>query len=140
CVMGGGACAPASPPPARTADAGDPRPPNDISEEQSLEADRPNVSPPADAAAAPANEQGTPGDPGPVPADTKVLHVGDSFAGALGKPLGTLLEEAGVRSVLKHTDSSYLTDWAWDGNLQKYLWKYNPDLVLVTLGANELEI
>lgn len=76
----------------------------------------------------------------PVPENTKVLHVGDSFAGALGKPLGELFEAARVRSVLKHTDSSYLTDWAWDGNLQKYLWKYNPDLVIVTLGANELEI
>lgn len=76
----------------------------------------------------------------PLPEGTKVLHVGDSFAGALGLPLGELFEAAGLRSVLKHTDSSYLTDWAWDGSLQKYLWKYNPDLVIVTLGANELEI
>jgi hypothetical protein len=75
-----------------------------------------------------------------MPRGTKVLHIGDSFAGALGKPLGELFEAAGMRSVLKHTDSSYLTDWAWDGNLQKYVWKYNPDLVMVTLGANELEI
>lgn len=75
-----------------------------------------------------------------LPAGSKILHVGDSFAGALGVPLGRLLEARGVRSVLKHTDASYLTDWAWDGQLQKYLWKYNPDLVLITLGANELEI
>lgn len=76
----------------------------------------------------------------PLPGGTKVLHVGDSFAGALGLPLGAIFEQAGVRSVLKHTDASYLTDWAWDGNLQKYIWKYNPDLIIVTLGANELEI
>jgi len=76
----------------------------------------------------------------PLPEGTKVLHVGDSFAGALGLPLGARLEEAGVKSVLKHTDASYLTTWAWEGDLQKYLWKYNPDLVIVTLGANELEI
>lgn len=75
-----------------------------------------------------------------LPAGSKVLHVGDSFAGALGLPLGELLEAQGVHSVLKHTDASYLTDWAWDGNLQKYIWKYNPDLVIVTLGANELGI
>lgn len=81
-----------------------------------------------------------PVEPLPLPGGTKVLHVGDSFAGALGLPLGKLLEDAEVRSVLKHTDSSYLTDWAWDGNLQKYIWKYNPDLVIVTLGANELSI
>jgi hypothetical protein len=78
--------------------------------------------------------------PPPMPAGTKVLHVGDSFAGALGLPLGSIFEQAGVRSVLKHTDASYLTDWAWDGNLQKYIWKYNPDLIIITLGANELEI
>lgn len=78
--------------------------------------------------------------PLPLPSGSKVLHVGDSFAGALGLPLGKMLEGAGVSSVLKHTDASYLTDWAWDGNLQKYLWKYNPDLILITLGANELEI
>jgi len=66
--------------------------------------------------------------------------VGDSFAGALGLSLSTLFEEAGVKSVLKHTDASYLTDWAWNGELQKMLWKYNPDLLIITLGANELAI
>lgn len=76
----------------------------------------------------------------PLPPGTKVLHIGDSFAGALGLPLGKLLENGGVRSVLQHTDSSYLTDWAWDGKLQQYLYKYNPDLVIITLGANELAI
>ncbi len=76
----------------------------------------------------------------PLPEGTKVLHVGDSFAGALGLPLSKDLEAAGVRSILKHTDSSYLTTWAWEKNLQDYLWKYNPDLVIVTLGANELAI
>ncbi len=78
--------------------------------------------------------------PKKLPEGTKVLHVGDSFAGALGLPLGKMLEEAGVKSVLKHTDSSYLTDWAWNGELQKMLWKYNPDLLIITLGANELAI
>ena len=76
----------------------------------------------------------------PLPAGTKVLHIGDSFAGALGLPLGALFEAASVKSVLKHTDASYLTDWAWNGELQKYLWKYNPDLLIITLGANELAI
>lgn len=76
----------------------------------------------------------------PLPHGTRVLHVGDSFAGALGLPLGKMLEEAGMTSVLKFSDASYLTDWAWDGKLQKHIGKYNPDLVVITLGANELEI
>lgn len=75
-----------------------------------------------------------------LPAGTKVLHIGDSFAGALGLPLSVLFEQAGVKSVLKHTDASYLTDWAWNGELPKMLWKYNPDLLIITLGANELAI
>lgn len=76
----------------------------------------------------------------PPPVGTKVLHVGDSFAGALGIPLGELLEGAGVRSILKHKDSSYLTTWAWEPELARELWHYNPDLVVITLGANELGI
>ena len=76
----------------------------------------------------------------PPPVGTKVLHVGDSFAGALGIPLGKLLEEAGVKSILKHKDSSYLTTWAWEPDLEQEIWRYNPDLVVVTLGANELGI
>jgi hypothetical protein len=69
-----------------------------------------------------------------------VLHIGDSFAGALGLPLSKLLEQRGVRSILEHVDASYLTSWAWGDELERYVWKYNPDLVIVTLGANELAI
>ncbi|HSC86930.1 MAG TPA: SGNH/GDSL hydrolase family protein, partial [Polyangiaceae bacterium] len=75
-----------------------------------------------------------------VPSGTKVLHVGDSFAGALGVPLGKRLEEHGVHSILKHIDASYLTTWAWQQDLDRMVWKYNPDLVVITLGANELAI
>jgi lysophospholipase L1-like esterase len=78
--------------------------------------------------------------PQDFPQGSKVLQVGDSFAGALGVPLGRMLEARGVHSVLKARDASYLTDWAWDGELQKQIWKYNPDLVVITLGANELKI
>lgn len=45
-----------------------------------------------------------------------------------------------MRSILKHKDSSYLTTWAWEPDLEREIWRYNPDLVLVTLGANELAI
>jgi hypothetical protein len=96
----------------------------------------PTPSPgPATEQAAPLPEQAL-----PPPVGTKVLHVGDSFAGALGIPLGKLLEDAGVKSILKHKDSSYLTTWAWEPDLEQEIWRYNPDLVVVTLGANELGI
>jgi lysophospholipase L1-like esterase len=85
-------------------------------------------------------QPGVPAEVRELPTGSKVLQVGDSFAGALGIPLGKMLEARGVHSVLKAKDASYLTDWAWDGELQKQIWKYNPDLVVITLGANELKI
>lgn len=75
-----------------------------------------------------------------LPPGTTVLHVGDSFAGALGIPLNKHLKEAGVRGVLKYRTASYIVDWAHQPALDTYLSQYHPDLVLITLGANELEI
>jgi lysophospholipase L1-like esterase len=66
--------------------------------------------------------------------------VGDSFAGALGLDLNRELEAAGVRGVLKYQTSSYIPTWAWGKDLAKHLANYRPDLVLITLGANELQI
>jgi len=78
--------------------------------------------------------------PLPLPEGTTVLHVGDSFAGALGVPLNKRLRDAKVRSILKYRTASYIVDWAHREPLSDYLFQYKPDLVLVTLGANELEI
>jgi lysophospholipase L1-like esterase len=75
-----------------------------------------------------------------LPRGTVVLHVGDSFAGALGVALGKRLKAAGLRSVLQFKTSSYIPTWAWGQELPRYVATFNPDLVLVTLGANELDI
>ena len=77
---------------------------------------------------------------GDVPANTTVLHIGDSFAGALGGELNKLFEARGIRGVLKFKVPSYIPEWASGPNLPKYLNRYRPDLVLITLGANEMEI
>jgi lysophospholipase L1-like esterase len=69
-----------------------------------------------------------------------VLHIGDSFAGALGIELNRRFKEHGVRGVLRYETSSYIPTWASDAKLSGYLAQYDPDLVLVTLGANELEV
>lgn len=79
-------------------------------------------------------------EPLPIPEGTTVLHVGDSFAAALGLPLNRMLKEHGVRSVLEYETASYIPGWSAGDKLQRLLWKYDPDLVLITLGANELEI
>lgn len=75
-----------------------------------------------------------------LPKGTLVLHVGDSFAGALGIPLGRRFKAAGLRSVLEYKTASYVPTWAYGKELTKFVSKYNPDLVLITLGANELDI
>jgi hypothetical protein len=76
----------------------------------------------------------------PLPRGTLVLHIGDSFAGALGVPLGQRLRAAGLRSVLKFQTSSYVPTWASGKEVPEYVSHYNPDLVLITLGANEFDL
>jgi hypothetical protein len=75
-----------------------------------------------------------------LPTDTKVLQVGDSFAAALGIELGKLLKNSGLRTSLETKTPSYIGDWAFGPVLRKAISDYDPDLVLITLGANELEI
>ena len=87
-------------------------------------------------------DQGGVGGPAPgpeLPKGTTVLHIGDSFAGALGIELNKVLEQAGVRSLLRYETSTYIPTWAHDKKLPEYLTQYKPDLVLVSLGANELQ-
>jgi hypothetical protein len=78
--------------------------------------------------------------PPPPPKGTTVLHIGDSFAGALGIPLNRQLEQFEVRSVLRYQTASFIPNWAWGKLVSKFVANFNPDLILVTLGANELEI
>jgi len=75
-----------------------------------------------------------------LPAGTKVLQVGDSFADALGIELGKLLKQSGLRTSLETKTPSYIGDWAFGPTLRKAISAYDPDLVLITLGANEVEI
>lgn len=75
-----------------------------------------------------------------LPSGTKVLQIGDSFADALGKELGKLLRASGLRTALETKTPSYIGDWAYGPTLPKLLASFDPDLVLVTLGANELEV
>ncbi len=74
------------------------------------------------------------------PPGTQVLQVGDSFADALGKELSKLLKDAGLRTTVVSKTPSYIGDWAYGSTLATLMSKYQPDLVLITLGANELEI
>ncbi len=94
----------------------------------------PPARPAVDSASAPSSA------PADLPAGTKVLQVGDSFAAALGVELGKLLKHSGLRTTLETKTPSYIGDWAFGPVLRKAISDYNPDLVLITLGANEVEI
>jgi hypothetical protein len=97
-----------------------------------------SAAPVATAAAAPAPAE--PLEAAELPVGTKVLQVGDSFAAALGIELGKRLKAAGVRTSLEYKTASYVPTWAFGPDLPKMVLSYQPDLVLITLGANELEI
>jgi hypothetical protein len=103
----------------------EPEPDNEDSGPQELEPDA------ADSAVSELDE---------LPRGTMVLHVGDSFAGALGVPLGKRLKAAGLRSVLQFKKASYIPTWAFGDELRINIKRYEPDLVLVSLGANEIEL
>jgi hypothetical protein len=76
----------------------------------------------------------------PLPKGTRVLQIGDSFADALGGTLSKLLRAVEVKSDLEFETPSYIPNWSYGSKLPKLLTTYHPDLVLITLGANEIEI
>jgi hypothetical protein len=78
-------------------------------------------------------------EPPPLPKGTTVLQVGDSMADALGKDLGRELEARGVRSILKAKEATYIPEWAgFSMGLKSLLLIHKPDLVIITLGGNEV--
>jgi hypothetical protein len=70
---------------------------------------------------------------------TWVLHVGDSFVGGpFAQSLAPRFEAVGARPVAIAKTSTFTTTWAVDPELDGWLAR-RPALVLVTLGANEVE-
>jgi hypothetical protein len=82
-----------------------------------------------------------PAPPPPLPEGTVVLHVGSSTAGALGLDLKKELEARGVKCILRSKHSTYIPDWSGEKmGIREMLRRYDPDLVIVSLGGNEVEI
>jgi hypothetical protein len=79
------------------------------------------------------------GPPPPLPKGTVVLHVGDSMADALGKSLKLELGERGIKNVLKAKEATYIPQWAgFTMGFKGLVQSNNPDLVIITLGGNEV--
>lgn len=79
-------------------------------------------------------------DAGLVPAAkaVRVLHVGDSMAPLVGNYLRSIFWRSGRNYWVEATVSSSTLDWAGKRLLQDAMYKYDPDLILISLGSNEL--
>lgn len=92
---------------------------------------------PADAAAT--NGGCLDGEPATPWANAKrVLHVGDSMVPLVGNYLRPVVQAGGGRYEMISTHSSGTRSWAADKTLSDALAKHDPDLVLISLGSNEL--
>ncbi|WP_438030064.1 SGNH/GDSL hydrolase family protein [Sorangium sp. So ce233] len=73
-----------------------------------------------------------------VPPNTAVLHIGDSFALAgFAQALKPRMQALRVRYAVKAETSSYTVTWA--SRMELLVANYQPDLVIISLGANEVE-
>lgn len=79
-------------------------------------------------------------DAGVVPAAqaSRVLHVGDSMAPLVGNYLRPIFTKSGRNYWIESTVSTSTLDWAKKRLLQDAMYKYDPELVLISLGSNEL--
>lgn len=73
----------------------------------------------------------------PLPKGTAILHIGDSFVhGGFTQALRPKLEALGVRYEVHAEQSTNSLDWA--KRLPALVSSTQPDLVIVTLGGNEI--
>jgi hypothetical protein len=68
----------------------------------------------------------------------RVLHVGDSMAPLVGNYLRSLYTQRGRNYWVETVVSSSTLDWAGKRLLQDAMYKYNPQVVVISLGSNEL--
>ncbi len=74
----------------------------------------------------------------PAAQASRVLHVGDSMAPLVGNYLRSIFSSSGRQYFLETVISSSTLDWAEKGLLREAMYKYDPEVVLISLGSNEL--
>ena len=100
-------------------------------------------SPPALASATPASAPDIlllPTHDGPIPAADaqRILHVGDSMVPLVGNYLRQVLAGDKRRYEIISIPSSSTLSWARDHGLRDAIYRYDPQVVLISLGSNEL--
>lgn len=73
----------------------------------------------------------------PIPKNTAVLHVGDSMVeSGLAQALRPRMKALGVRYEVRGEQSTFTQTWA--GRMDELVAATQPDLVIITLGGNEI--
>jgi len=76
-----------------------------------------------------------------IPAPKVVLHLGDSMVGGFGgltKALEARFKDLGARFVRDWQESVSITTFDREPRLEELIAKHAPDLVILTLGANDV--
>jgi hypothetical protein len=97
-----------------------------------------NAAEPAAPVPAPAPKPEPPrADAPPMPKNTAVLHVGDSMVeSGLAQALRPRMRALGVRYEVRGEQSTFTQTWA--GRMDELVAATQPDLVIITLGGNEI--
>ncbi|HRI64945.1 MAG TPA: SGNH/GDSL hydrolase family protein [Polyangium sp.] len=75
----------------------------------------------------------------PIEPRTVVLHVGDSFVDAgFSQSLRPKMKSVGALYEVRAAQATYTT--TWHSKLSRLVGDYHPDLVIITLGANEVTL
>ncbi|HEX6243930.1 MAG TPA: SGNH/GDSL hydrolase family protein, partial [Polyangiales bacterium] len=98
------------------------------------------LEPPAPAKASPNGAITVQREGRPVPAARalKILHFGDSMVPLVGNYLRPRFQAQGGHYEIASTSSSSTLSWAEGAVLRETLAKHDPELVLISLGSNEL--
>jgi hypothetical protein len=79
-------------------------------------------------------------DDGWIPAANakRILHVGDSMVPLVANYLRQIFLKSGRRYEIVSIPSSSTLSWARDHGLRDAMYRYDPEVVLISLGSNEL--
>jgi lysophospholipase L1-like esterase len=67
-----------------------------------------------------------------------VLLTGDSMSEGIGWSMKKRVEDAGGRLIVQPWYSSTTVGWQAEGRMTEYVARYNPDIVFIALGSNEI--
>jgi len=67
-----------------------------------------------------------------------VLLTGDSMSEGIGWSMKKKVEAAGGRLIIQPWYSSTTVGWQAEGRMREYVERYNPDIIFLALGSNEI--